>query len=286
MVYYITLLSYGDNLISLSLIEKVKHNNNLVIIGTGLTEMIANYIPNLKIKIIKIFEGIPSFYDLRKKGLRLSLADGLHFYHEVSSKLCSDDIMIFEKKDFRNKLIRFDKKNTIYEPFKGNSIYRDRKNVIENIFDEKIELKDCLKPSRMPKSITINPKSRIAEKTISHDILKHIISYLNSIHATICLIDPDGSYEAFSDSVNAYHKQTKFDEAIELLKQSQLYIGADSLLIHFAYYLDVPFLLLFNKENLYFAPPGAELCKNYIVMDSISSERLLYNDLELFFNSI
>jgi ADP-heptose:LPS heptosyltransferase len=57
---------------------------------------------------------------------------------------------------------------------------------------------------------------------------------------------------------------TTLDEAVALIRRSDLYIGADSLLMHFAYYCGTPAIVLFNETNLYFAPPGVAEQGSYL----------------------
>ncbi len=233
-----------------------------------------------------MFHGIPSFYDIRKNGLISALRDGVYFRSKLASEINIEksDVLIFEKRDFRNKLIAYNKAR-IHEPIKRSGIYLDRKEVIESVLRESIGLRECVRLGVNPQTVLINPSSRRKEKAIAPLVLHTMIDYLNQKNMKITLVDPDGGYGHCRPSVCSYRGQLTMDEAADLLRQSDLYIGADSFFLHFAYYLRVPCLVIYNgKENLYFAPPGIEINRNYIVVERQQLDHRLTSDLDSFFS--
>lgn len=95
MKYYVSLLALGDNLISLSLLQQL--NDEVHILGTQHTKNILNLMGLQKnIHINKVFEDIPAFYDIKKKGIISACRDFYKFIKYIRSN--DIDELIFEKK--------------------------------------------------------------------------------------------------------------------------------------------------------------------------------------------
>ena len=109
-----------------------------------------------------------------------------------------------------------------------------------------------------PKIILINPTTRIKEKNIRKEDLFIILNELNKCNYKIYLIDIENKYKQFEKDVDIYLSSTTLDDVKELILISDLYIGADSFLIHLAYYLKRNYFILFYKDNEYFLPPNVQ----------------------------
>ena len=279
-----TLLAYGDNLISLSLLTKLKDKKNVKIIGTSLTQSIADFIPNLDIPIIRVSENIPAFFDVKKRGLISAIREVFDFIMNFSRHLNTEDVILFENRGFRSKLLSAYFTRNIIEPRRTSNVYEDRRDLLEAVFNEQVQLRDVTVLESLPECVTINPASRVKEKAIPSHVIGYVISYLKRNRIYVRLIDPEKKHFELRKLFDFYHVGTSLHQAVELVRDSDFYIGADSLFIHFAYYLDVPFLALFNKSNLYFSPPGVEKLKNYIESVSHISEKEFYSALDCVFS--
>ena len=67
----------------------------------------------------------------------------------------------------------------------------------------------------------------------------------------------DIMYQEFKDDVNSYLTNTTLDDVKELILISDLYIGADSFLVHLSYYLKKTYFIVFYQNNDDFLPPNA-----------------------------
>jgi ADP-heptose:LPS heptosyltransferase len=286
VIYYVTLLAHGDNLISLSLLTKLKDKENIKIIGTSLTQSIAEFIPDLNIPIIRVSENIPAYFDVRKRGWLSAMREGFNFIMNFSRHLNTEDVILFENRGFRLKLLSAYFTRNIYEPRHTGNVYEDRRDLLEAVFNEQVPLREVTARDSLPECVTINPASRVKEKAIPSHVIGHVISYLKRNRIYVRLVDPEKEYFELRNLVDSYHVGTSLHQAAELVRDSDFYIGADSLFIHFAYYYDVPFLVLFNKSNLYFAPPGVEKLKNYIESVSHISKKEFYPALDCIFAGI
>ncbi|WP_348653121.1 glycosyltransferase family 9 protein [uncultured Sulfurimonas sp.] len=257
MIFYVSLLALGDNLISLSLLDQLD-SKEINILGTKHTKNIANLIENEdKFNIQEIFEDIPAFYDIKKQGIISAAKDLYFFIYYIRSNNVKE--LVFEKKDFRSNLVSFFTNAHIYYPNKlFSNVYENRKNIIETIYKHKLINNEYELKVIKPKIILINPTTRIKEKNIRKEDLFIILNELNKCNYKIYLIDIENKYKQFEKDVDIYLSSTTLDDVKELILISDLYIGADSFLIHLAYYLKRNYFILFYKDNEYFLPPNVQ----------------------------
>jgi ADP-heptose:LPS heptosyltransferase len=166
------------------------------------------------------------------------------------------DSLILEHDDARSRaLLRFPGV-TLFEPIRAANVYEDRRSLLQTVFNQPIALEPARVLLALPRRVTINPASRVRQKSIPPRILAILVSSLKARDIEVQLIDPEREHAALASRVDGHHVDTTLDEAVALVRQSDLYIGADSLMMHFAYYCGTPTIVLFNETNLYFAPPG------------------------------
>ena len=130
-------------------------------------------------------------------------------------------------------------------------------------------LKASVKAGEKIRSVLIAPSSRLSIKNIRSRYLESILHLLHAENIAVSLVDYTKEYAAFREKVETYRTDTTFDEVKTMLLENDLLIGADSFLIHLAYYFEKPFLIFYNSANLDFLPPGAELIDNYIIADPV-----------------
>ena len=279
-----SLLGYGDNLISLALLAKLRNKSNVKIIGTTLTQVIAPFIPNLEIPIILEFDNIPAFYDVRRRGITSAINEAKIFATNLTQYVGKQDTVVFEQNSLKSKLLSAYLGRRYIAPPKGNNVYEDTQRLLQQVFDEQIDLKDAAPLPRLPCRVTINPTSRWKYKAIANTTLEYIISYFHNHQCEIHLLDPQKEYLSMRHRVGSYHSDTSLKEAGELVKGSELYIGADSLFSHFSYHFGIPFVVVFNRAYLYFSPPGVGRIGNYIESASTITEQDFYCRLDKLFS--
>ena len=254
MKYYLSIQALGDNLISLSLLEQL--NTKVNILGTKHTKNIVKLIGlEDKFDIQVVFDDIPAFYDIRKQGLAKAIKDLYSFIRYIQKYQILE--IIFEKKDFRSSLISLVTNAKIHYPDSLNSkVYENRKELIENIYQQQISLNSYILKIDNLKRIVINPLTRVELRNIKKSHLGFIINELSKYDYEIYLIDIEKRYQEFENKVQYYLTNTTLEDVKQLIDECDLYIGGDSFLIHLAYYLQKNYFMIFNIDNYYFLPPN------------------------------
>jgi len=254
MKAYITLQALGDNLISLSLLEQL--NIKVNILGTKHTKNIVKLIElESKFDIQVVFNDIPAFYDIKKHGILKATVDFIKFIQYL--KINNIEEIIFEKKDFRSFLVSLVTNTKIYYP--NNlipKVYENRKELIENIYRQPINLNRYILKIENYKKILINPLTRVDVKNIKNSHLNFIINEFSKYDYEIYLIDIEKRYQEFENKVQHYLTNTTLDDVKQLIKGCDLYIGGDSFLIHLAYYFRKNYFMIFYRDNDNFLPPN------------------------------
>ncbi|HEV8409464.1 MAG TPA: glycosyltransferase family 9 protein [Gemmatimonadaceae bacterium] len=264
MIHHISLLSYGDNLISLTLLSRLRDRSGIAIVGSAHTAQIAGFFPGLDIPVSVEFDSVPAFYDVRMRGVMAAVREAITFRRRMARWVRAGDSLILEHDDARSRaLLRFPGV-TLFEPKRVANVYEDRRSMLQTVFNQQIALEPARVLSAPPRRVTINPASRVRQKSMPSRILSVLVSSLKARDIEIQLIDPEQEHRALASRVDGHHVGTTLDEAVALIRRSDLYIGADSLLMHFAYYCGTPAIVLFNETNLYFAPPGVAEQGSYL----------------------
>lgn len=254
MKYYLSFQALGDNLISLCLLAQL--NIRVNILGTKHTKNIAKLLDlENELNIQVVFEDIPAFYDIRKKGLFKTIKDLYKFIKYIQKHQILE--IVFEKKDFRSTLILFFTNAIGYFPSQFNpKVYENRKELIENIYQQAISLNSYLLKIENPKRVVINPLTRVELKNIKKNHLSFILNELNKYDYEIYLIDIEKRYQEFECKVSYYLTNTTLEDVKELIKKCDVYIGGDSFLIHLSYYLKKNYFMIFYRDNDDFLPPN------------------------------
>ena len=259
MKHYLLFQALGDNLISLSLLEKLHERVN--VLGTKDTKIIIKLLgleENFNVRVV--FDEIPAFYNIREKGFINALRDSLILLKYINNN--NIDKIVFEKNDFRSSILSLIlTKKVIRTKNNYKNTYKNRKDNIEYIYNKNIQLDkyrlEVSKENTINKKILINPLTSKLHRNIRHKHLKYIIDELNRNGFHICLIDIENRYQEFKDDVNSYLTNTTLDDVKELILISDLYIGADSFLVHLSYYLKKTYFIVFYQNNDDFLPPNA-----------------------------
>ena len=280
VIYHLNLLSLGDNLISLSLLAKLRKKSGVTIVGTALTDRIAALVPDLDIPIIVVSDHVPSFYDLRKRGPRAAVVEMLKLRRAITRLSGADDGFVFEKGGWRRHALIGATGRLSWSPIRRRNVYEDRRDVLNAVFGEAIALESAQPLAQPPRTVTINPASRVAAKAVSERTLGSIVSFLHRRSIDVYLLDPEKQHGALRHVVREYRTDTTLEEAVTLVESCDLYIGADSLFVHVAYHRRTPVLVLYNDTNLYFAPPGVADQGSYLEFVARMGEQELWAALD------
>lgn len=174
------------------------------------------------------------------------------------------DGFVFEKGGWRRHLLMGATGRRSWSPRLGRNVYEDRRDLLSAVFGQTIALESAQRLGEVLRTVTINPASRVEAKAIPPGTLGSIVAYLRRQSIDVHLLDPDKKHGDLQRVVSDYHTNTTLEQAVALVETSDLYIGADSLLVHVAYQRRTPVLVLYNETNLYFAPPGVAEQGNYL----------------------
>ncbi|WP_121014214.1 glycosyltransferase family 9 protein [Helicobacter pylori] len=250
------LLALGDNLITLSLLKEIafKQQQPLKILGTRLTLKIAKLLECEKhFEIIPVFENIPAFYDLKKRGVFLAMKDFLWLLKALKKHKIKH--LILEKQDFRSALLS--KFIPITTPNKEiKNVYQNRQELFSQIYGHVFDHSSYPMNLKNPRKILINPFTRSIDRSIPLEHLQIVLKLLKPFCVT--LLDFEERYAFLQNEAAHYRTKTSLEEVKNLILESDLYIGGDSFLIHLAYYLKKNYFIFFYKDNDDFMPPKNE----------------------------
>lgn len=266
---YVSILGYGDALISLQLLQKTSpFPAPLQIAGTHITQEVQSTIVGSTYPLVEVLPDHAAFFRARKARLHQSIRELLAVRKWAESTLGPDDMVLFEKPDPRNSLMLGRCKAHMVAPKRSTSIYIDRQRMLQELTGCNFALPDCMQPLAAPSSVLINPSSRVFEKEFSSTVLRNLLNIFRRRGMSISITDPDSKFVDIEDQFDQYYGRLKLPEAIRVMREHDLYIGPDSFFIHLAYYLRVPFIALVPNANFnfYFAPPGSIRLRNFISM--------------------
>lgn len=272
MNYLISLLGYGDNLITGSILEnKLTDPKILRIVGSGVTQRVWSLLKKpINVDTI-LFDEVPAIYTLRERGLLAALRDASVFRSWANKTLTDNDTVIFESaSSYRNQWLLGKNICRRAETHRVTNAYTDRALVIGNIVGSHVWI-DAEPPCNVANEILINPNARSKDRTISPQVVGQIITSAKSININVSLIDIHGNLAAYSAQVNHYILNPTLDEAVIALRRVDRYIGPDSFFMHLAYYYRIPQLALFWKRDVYFQPPGLMKQGGIFYFDDISN---------------
>jgi hypothetical protein len=262
--YFVSLQALGDNLISLSLLSQM--DERIKILGTKQTQSIIVLMGlEDKFDLLMPFEDIPAFYDIRKRGIFKAIKDIIRFRDYVKKHRIQE--LVFEKYDWRVRLLTFGLQVDVQSRFYDNNVYMNRKLLIEDAYRSPIYLSEGKESFFLKKiqKVLINPTTRVSSKNIQSGHLHFIIALLQKNHIEVTLIDFEQNHTDLKNKVIHYRTHTTLNDVKSMLLETDLYIGADSFLIHYAYYLHKPFFTVFNQENTHFLPPICTHLENYLM---------------------
>lgn len=255
--HFFLLQAYGDNLVTLSILNQLSDSPPLIVHGTKLTQIIAKIL-NVSIEFHMVFDSIPSFYHIRQDGGLNAFISFFKLIHYINNTIPKGSQIVFEKSDFRLYLLKQLCPGYYFRaPFSKHNFYIDKATCFSNLLKTPmLKFTQPLRPNN-PKRILINPTGSRSIKNLSFSILNNIIEIITELNIEIDFIDYQNIYTLFEHKVSNYYTNTTLEEAVLLLRNVDAYCGPDSLFIHLAYNYEKPFFCFMNYESSYYLPPNS-----------------------------
>jgi len=257
MIYIISLLGYGDNLITGSILEsKDAESAGLRVVGSAITQKVWRLLRRPIQPNVILYDESPGFYTLKESGLVAAIHDANSFRAWARKSLSRNDSIIFEKSaHLRHQWLLQGVGCARIEVHRSMNAYTDRSDVLSNYIGTHT-WNLAVRPCGAATSIFINPSARSMDRTLSPQIVETIVAVANDENIKVTLVDTHNNLWKYKEKVHRYILNPSLDEAVSALQHVDRYIGPDSFFMHLAYYLRIPQLALFWKNDVYFQPPG------------------------------
>jgi len=252
------LLGYGDTLITASLLEQAgAAASGIRIVGTGLVPRVAEVMRHpIRVDEV-IFDEMPAFYTVKKRGIRAALADIQAFRRWSQTGLAAGSTVVFEREPkLRNRALVAGRGCRLVEVAKQDTAYADRARVLSALLGCDIALPPAPLGASPARSLLINPSSRVPAKALSPAVVERLTRQARAAGVDVVLIDVDGEYAGLRSQVSEYQLKPRLADAVATLRRVDRYLGPDSFFLHLAYYYRIPALAFFADDNHYFRPPG------------------------------
>lgn len=281
MIYVATLMSYGDCLITLSLIEKAgPAASEFRVIGTAVTRAVAGLMRRPPPMSAEIFDDVAAFYNVRTRGVAAAIRDLVHFRRWAGHSLGATDTLILEKGGLRNRLLTSRRWCSVIEVPRAMGAYVDRERALRP-FLGKLPWQPNPVARGVAHRLLVNPSARMETRVLSNSVIESVLNIASECGSEVCLIDVDGRYQALESRVHTYMEHPSLADAAAALRHADRYIGPDSFFMHLAYYFRVPYLAFFWPTDMYFAPPGLLEGGNYITYADAADANLLRAKLRM-----
>ena len=289
MKVIINFLAYGDFVVTYSAISMKKNNkSNWIFYGSHQNQNLADliFLDFESYEYIPIVNEIPGIFNIKKKGILNALTSIISTRRIIEKNVGLADTLYLENNDNRNRLLFYGRR--FFMPKKGSNIYLDRFNCLFNqnvsmSYFYRLNKSDFL--NSKVKSVLINPSSRVLNKCININDMRSIFNTLKDIYPSvkITLLDLEGCHGELASSCDVYLVNSELKNSLKILKCSDLYIGADSMMLHLAYLYKVYSIAVYNKSaNKYYSPPHLIESGSYLLSNSFIS---LYDQLTIMIQS-
>lgn len=253
--FYVAVRAYGDCLISLSQLRHLPPSSRLHVAGTPLTTRIATLMRLDRFPITEILPDVAAFQDVRVRGPFRAAEDLLRARRGLRRLLNRADEVIFEHRDWRNRLI-LPLGMPYHEPDFGRSVYRDRHALLAALFGGLPPLEPVRPIGGLARRWLLNPGARQPFKALPSAVVRNVLACASARGASVTLLDPERQHEALAAQAGNYVPAPSLDHAMSLLQEADAYIGGDSLFLHLAYFLRIPLFAIPPTRAPYPVPPG------------------------------
>jgi hypothetical protein len=282
MLYVMSILGYGDSLITLSLLERVGNPRpDCTVVGSDVTMRVASVLRDApRCPVISILPDVAAFYTFHKSGARAAIVDVLRV-RRWADCIQPEDHVVMENADWRSRLLGLGRARALAHVPRESGAYTDRAVALGAYFTIP-PFEPCARPVGTAKRLLFNPSARHRSRVVRPEIVASVIAQCDAASVEVCLVDPDGAFADWQGKVAEYLRAPALGRAAEALRSSDRYLGPDSFFVHLAYYYRVPFLAFFQSDNFYFAPPGMMALGNYLTFQDTNSSNVLSRKLTSF----
>lgn len=254
--YYLAVRAFGDCLISLALLEQLPSSARVKIMGTPVTTRIARVMRLQRFPITEVLPDVAAFYDIRVRGPLHALRDLRDLRAQLGALLGPEDALILEHRDWRSRCLLPSGRGRYLEPPRTRSIYSDRHALLSSAFGALPPLLPGPAVSPAAARWVLNPGARQPFKALPPVVVQNVLAAAAARSARVTLLDPAREHAAAAAHADRYVPAPTLEDAVELLRGADAYIGADSLFLHLAYVLRIPSFGIPPTAAPYFAPPG------------------------------
>lgn len=256
-LFAMTLLGYGDALITLSLLARMggRSSRAVQVVGSGISRQVAELVPGAPAHCTVLTDGVASFYALRADGPRAAVADLLRVRRWLRANAGDGDTVVFENDDWRNRLLLPGNVDSVAVPRVG-SAYVDRAEVWGRMLGVQYRFESTVGLSAPPRHIVIAPGARSRDRRLTEQTIRVLLDEAGKMGAAVTLLDSDETCASFRREVSAYWARPSLEQTSRCLQSCDAYVGPDSFLLHLAYFYGKALVGFFHRSNLYFSPPG------------------------------
>lgn len=256
MIRIVSLLAFGDSIISLALLDQARSEGaEFQIIGTGITQQVAQLFRD-PLPVDQILPSKAAFNTIKERGPRAAWADWLLARRALRQRCLPGDLLVFERDDYRNRLLVPKGCKADYAGASGN-VYQDRRDQARALFGGFASTWPTVgRPDSEPRRVMINPCARYRRRHLQPAIMENVLALCARRNWAVTLVDPSLEYAGYRERVANYLPTPELSAAADELRHSDLYIGPDSFFIHLAYFFQVPHFGFFYPDHLVFQTPG------------------------------
>lgn len=254
--------AYGDNVISLRMLDELPGDLRLRVLGTRLTHEIAGLIGFRRFPVSVLPQGMLAVYNVRADGPVRAGRDFLTLARALRGMVRHGTVVLFEnqRRPGTHRLLHLAAGRFRYlEPSPGQSAYDDRRKMLERALGIDIPLPRARAPAPGLGKVVIAPAARKGFRAFPDQTVADLLDYFARRRSETCLVDARGAYGHLRGRAAQYLAQRPLAESVAELTRSDLVIAPDSLFLHLAYALGVPAIALVPPliaKSFYFAPPG------------------------------
>jgi len=262
VIQFVSLMAFGDALITLSLLQKCQaRGGEFRIIGTGVTRQVASLFAE-EFPLVEVLADKAAFNTIKERGGVAAVRDFIAAAAGLRRLTRRGDILAFERADIRNRLLIPPGRTGSYAPY-TSQVYEDRRTQMAALFGESSPWPVVSAPASPVERVLINPCARYRRRRLQGQVMDNVVALSRQRGWELTLVDPCAEYAGYAGQVDRYLSRPALAEAAEALRDVDFYIGPDSFFVHLAYHYRIPHFGFFYPDHLDFQPPGMYAAGNW-----------------------
>lgn len=239
--WFVSLKAYGDLVIACHHLRHSKAASDVLLCGEHLRPLLVALKYKGNVAWLATGEnGVPSFFDMRLRGVRAALRSGLHLRNQLRKNSEEGDFLVFDSLGWKQKVLAGSCQRQQIANGQPN-IYLDYERFLG------LELPESMfRGVTRPLRIGVFPDSRIATKALPDDLLNQIVNVVDLAgnSAQVLRAGPGLVVDGF-------------ESLIRHINACDAIISADSLPAHIAEYCGKPVFVFSPRPNPYWLPKTA-----------------------------